>query len=154
MESGEDEDGSDMDSLFNCEKDYIEPKTVCVEIHKDSEKRSAEKRKKTEQESTDDVDDENDDDFITVSRKNPKRLNRTESVQLQSKMRLDLDRENNKIKHEVCITSIESIPKQMALARLLKCENIKNIIRIKYKSFNKVLIQFQEKEDAISLLEN
>lgn len=154
MESGEDEDGSDMEILLNCEKDRdksLEPTITRVEIHKQSEKILPEKRKEREDDTNDD------DDFITVSRRKPKRLIRSNSTESQNQLRVDLQKKddeiNNVANHEVCITSLESIPKQMAFARLLRCENIKNVTRIKYKSYNKVLIQFQEKEDATKLLE-
>lgn len=154
MESGEDEDGSDMEILLNCEKDCdksLDPKITQVEIHKENEKRSPEKRKEREDDCNDD------DDFITVSRRKPKRFIRSNSAELQNKLRVDLEKKddeiNNFANHEVCVTSLENIPKQMAFARLLRSENIKNVTRIKYKSFNKVLIQFQNKEDATKLME-
>ncbi|KAF9810918.1 hypothetical protein SFRURICE_005344 [Spodoptera frugiperda] len=53
--------------------------------------------------------------------------------------------------HEVCVTSKENLPKPIAFAKILRSENIKDILRIKYKSANKVLIQCQRKEDALKL---
>ncbi|CAH1640512.1 unnamed protein product [Spodoptera littoralis] len=154
MESGEDEDGNDIEILLNCEKDYdesLDPKITRVEIHKESEKKTPEKRKERE----DDLNDE--DDFITVNRRKNKILIRSNSAGSQNQLRVDSEKKddemNNLASFEVCVTSLENLPKQMAFARLLRCENIKNVTRIKYKSVNKVLIQFQEKEDATKLME-
>ncbi|XP_045773289.1 uncharacterized protein LOC123872797 [Maniola jurtina] len=60
--------------------------------------------------------------------------------------------ENEKI--EVSVTSKEILPKQMALAKLLRSENILSILSIKYKSPFKVLIEFGDKENAHKLLSN
>ncbi|XP_022832010.1 uncharacterized protein LOC111360340 [Spodoptera litura] len=153
MESGEDEDGNDIEILLNCEKDYdesLDPKITRVEMHKESEKKTPEKRKERE----DDLNDE--DDFITVNRRK-KILIRSNSAGSQNQLRVDSEKKDDEMNNfasiEVCVTSLENLPKQMAFARLLRCENIKNVTRIKYKSVNKVLIQFQEKEDATKLME-
>lgn len=153
MESEEEEDGKVVEPLLSSEKNgnkSLNTTIIEVEIHKENDKRLVEKRKEREDENIED------DDFITVNRRKAKKIIRCESAELQNKMRVDLeknDEANNEMKYEVCITSTENLPKQMALARLLRCQNIKNIIRIKYKSYNKVLIQFQEKEDANKLLQ-
>lgn len=92
------------------------------------------------------------DGFTTVTKRRPKRL----AVQLLSSsevldsnmMQYDVD------KFEVCLTSKEILPKQMALAKLLRSENIKNIISIKYKSPYKILIESSDKENAEKMLSN
>ncbi|CAK1552768.1 unnamed protein product [Leptosia nina] len=43
---------------------------------------------------------------------------------------------------EVSLTCTEKLPKQFGLAKLLKSENIKNIIKVKYVNSYKVIIQF------------
>lgn len=53
--------------------------------------------------------------------------------------------------YEVCITSLQPLPKQIAMAKLLKANNIQNILQIRYKSPYKVLIKFTNKNDANSL---
>lgn len=153
MDSEEEEDGNIVEASLSGEKisnKSLDTTIVEVEIHNKNDKRIVEKRKEREDENIDD------DDFITVNRRKTKKIIRSESAELQNKMKVDLEKncELNEMKYEVCITSTENLPKQMALARLLRSENIKNILRIKYKSFNKVLIQFQEKEDAIKLLQS
>lgn len=154
METEEEESGGDVEILHK-EGDVdksLEPAIIrrINQMIKENEKRLPEKRKERESEISDD------DDFITVDRRRPKRLSRSLSVEIQNDKRVDEEKDsgiNNTIRHEVCVTSLESIPKQMALAKLLRSENIKNVTRIKYKSFNKVLIQFNEKNDAIKLLD-
>lgn len=58
----------------------------------------------------------------------------------------------NKI--EVCITSKDSLPKQFTLARLLKAENMKNISKVKYINPFKIIITFENDEDASQLCVN
>lgn len=43
---------------------------------------------------------------------------------------------------EVSITSIEKLPKQIGMARILKLENIENVVRVKYINPYKVLLRF------------
>lgn len=89
---------------------------------------------------------EDDDGFTTVSR-NAKRFNRSLSKSSDPK-KIATDMMN---KYEVCITSIEPLPKQIALAKMLRKHNVDDIKRIKYKSSFKVLILFncQEKADVL-----
>ncbi|KOB51812.1 reverse transcriptase [Operophtera brumata] len=54
---------------------------------------------------------------------------------------------------EISITSSEPLPKQMALAKLLRSLSIKDIIKIKYKSSYKVMIAFENKKTADLLLQ-
>lgn len=63
-------------------------------------------------------------------------------------------REISENKIEVCITCKDILPKQFALARLLKAENIKNISRVKYVNPYKVLITLDSEEDASQLCLN
>ncbi|KAJ2953411.1 hypothetical protein O0L34_g1001 [Tuta absoluta] len=53
---------------------------------------------------------------------------------------------------EVCVTSTKNLPKQMALAKLLREENIEKITRIRYKGPYKVLIRFDNREEAVKLI--
>ncbi|XP_050358727.1 uncharacterized protein LOC126779020 [Nymphalis io] len=55
---------------------------------------------------------------------------------------------------EVCITSTEPIPKQFKLAKILKSENIQNVVRVKYIKTFKVLIQFDKEDSAEKLIIN
>lgn len=57
-------------------------------------------------------------------------------------------------KIEISITSIEKLPKQFGLAKLLKTENILDITSIKYINAFKVLIQFSIEESANKLIES
>lgn len=63
--------------------------------------------------------------------------------------------ENEYNEFQVIITSIKDmLPKQVALAKLLKSENVKNIISINYKSPYKVNIIFDKEIEARSLINN
>ncbi|CAK1553445.1 unnamed protein product [Leptosia nina] len=55
---------------------------------------------------------------------------------------------------EVSLTCTEKLPKQFGLAKLLKSENIKNIIRVKYVNSYKVIIQFSCEVSAETILQS
>lgn len=87
-----------------------------------------------------------DDGFTTVMRK-PKKVPR--------RIPTDHGPENQKDSmptNEICVISKDILPKQMAFAKLLRAENIKDILRIKYKGPYKVLVQFERKEEADKLV--
>lgn len=52
------------------------------------------------------------------------------------------------------VTSKSDLPKQFAMTKLLKSENIQRIMRIQYKNRYKVLITFEDKKNADKLLNN
>ncbi|CAK1585314.1 unnamed protein product [Parnassius mnemosyne] len=106
-----------------------------------SEVRS-EKRKAREEDTN------SEDDYVTVEKRRPKRLLRSISTgQGQKTTSKEIGS-----KYEVCVTSFKELPKQMALAKLLRSENIQNIETIKYKSPFKVLICFQSDNDAEKMI--
>ncbi|CAB3236856.1 unnamed protein product [Arctia plantaginis] len=143
------EELSDSEVLMRCESELkeMENDVSIKEICGDGQGRSTEKRKERE-------DEYSEDDFITVTRRRAKRLIRSESVEETNQRAVHRKEDANMepAKHEVCITSLELLPKPIAIAKLLRSNNIKDILRIKYKSSYKVLIQFQTKEDAIKLV--
>ena len=51
----------------------------------------------------------------------------------------------------VCVTSKEVLPKPFGMAKLLREENIKNILKIQYKNPYKILIHFEDRKDAENL---
>ena len=53
---------------------------------------------------------------------------------------------------EVCIMGKDQLPKQFKLAKLLKAENIQNVVRVKYLNSYKVLIYLEKEESANELL--
>ncbi|XP_060805766.1 uncharacterized protein LOC106141397 [Amyelois transitella] len=55
-------------------------------------------------------------------------------------------------KIEICLTCPEKLPKQFGLAKMMKAENIKNVIKIKYINAYKVLIHFSQEESAEEFL--
>lgn len=61
---------------------------------------------------------------------------------------------NDSNKNDVCLSSLAVLPKQIGLARLLKSEGITNASKIKYKNAYKVVISFDEREDALGLINN
>ncbi|XP_047025512.1 uncharacterized protein LOC124634132 [Helicoverpa zea] len=106
------------------------------------------KRERSESNECEEVVDE--EGFVTVNRK-AKRLNRNPSI--DGLPHIDMTTriaENNKF--EICMTSKEPLPKQIALAKMLRKYNIDDINRIKYKSSFKVLILFESQGKANALL--
>ncbi|CAG4982096.1 unnamed protein product [Parnassius apollo] len=102
----------------------------------------SEKRKACEEDTN------SEDGYVTVEKRRPKRLLRSISTgQGQNTTSKEIGSKN-----EVCVTSFKELPKQMALAKLLRSENILNIETIKYKSPFKVLICFQSNNDAEKLI--
>lgn len=94
----------------------------------------------------------NEEGFITVTRnRKPKRLIRSDSL-LDDKSSEVMKQEGSIEKNKVCLTSVEVLPKQMALAKILRNENINNIIRIHYKNQYKIFIQFDDKKQAENLI--
>ncbi|KAF9414110.1 hypothetical protein HW555_007869 [Spodoptera exigua] len=92
--------------------------------------------------------------FITITRKGrkPKRLIRSDSL-TEDKSLEKLEKEGTfEKKIEVCLTSVSILPKQMALARILRDENITNIIGIQYKNPYKIFIQLTDKKQVESLI--
>lgn len=63
-------------------------------------------------------------------------------------------RKNVKLDHkiDVYVSSSENLPKQFAMAKLLKTHNIQKIFRVKYLSPFKVFIQFDDLESAEKLI--
>ncbi|XP_039760327.1 uncharacterized protein LOC120633957 [Pararge aegeria] len=95
------------------------------------------------------------DGFTTVKRNRPKRLAVRKSSSSDNMDEDEIYKENQEnAKIEVIITSKEILPKQMALAKLLRAENIGNILSVKYKSPYKVLVEFSDTRNAEKLLTN
>ncbi|KAF9406169.1 hypothetical protein HW555_013368 [Spodoptera exigua] len=147
-ENSSGEEFSDSEIIDRCEKQLNEMEVEVSKTEKSAEGalRHAEKRKEREEESSDDG-------FITVNRRRPKRLIRSDSAETRNDKGIEENVATVSDSQEVCITSQEKLPKPIAMAKLLSCENIKNILRIKYKSPYKVLIQFQKRDDAVKLLD-
>lgn len=53
---------------------------------------------------------------------------------------------------EICITSKETLPKQFALAKLFKAENISNITRVRYINPYKIVVEINGEENVVNLL--
>ncbi|CAG4964999.1 unnamed protein product [Parnassius apollo] len=84
----------------------------------------SEKRKACEEDTN------SEDGYVTVEKRRPQRLLRSISTgQGQNTTSKEIGS-----KYEVCVTSFKELPKQMALAKVLRSENILNIETIKYKS--------------------
>lgn len=112
--------------------------------------RVIEKRKERE----DPEEDSSIDGFTTILRRKSKRLIRSNSGDPKISVSHDLEILENaeEENYEISVTSLKILPKQMAMAKLLRSENIHNISRIKYKSPFKIFIQFRNKDDAEKLL--
>lgn len=97
------------------------------------------------------VSDENEEDgeeFVTV-RRGPKRLILTSNNKNSSNLEKNLSTEESY--YEICMTSKEVLPKQMGLAKLLRKENIGGVMTVKYKNPYRVIIQFDNEEEAEKL---
>ncbi|KAH9635104.1 hypothetical protein HF086_000825, partial [Spodoptera exigua] len=143
-------DKSDSELLNECEM-VLEDLNDSVETRRKNLRKSVEKRKERE-------DDSSAEEYITVGRKS-KRLIRSNSnntennnVTQKNNLRVEEKQNNDATNIEVCVSSVNTLPKQMAFAKLLNNENIKNILRIKYKSPYKVLIRFATNEDAENMI--
>ncbi|XP_022819417.1 uncharacterized protein LOC111351629 [Spodoptera litura] len=143
-------DKSDSELLNECEI-VLEDLNDSIETRKKNLRKSVEKRKERE-------DDSSVEEYTTVTRKS-KRLIRSNSnnaennhVTQKNNLRVEEKQNNYATNVEVCVSSVDALPKQMAFAKLLSNESIKNILRIKYKSPYKVLIRFATNEDAENLI--
>lgn len=152
-ENKSEDEMSDSEILKSCERelsDLIQNSSSGVSLNNDSEK-SAEKRKQR------DEDNDDEEGLSTVIKRKPKRLLRSFSTTLENN-NIPPSEENissgNSVLYEVCITSLENLPKQIAMAKLLQSENIKEINRIKYKGPNRIFVQFKIREDAMKLVES
>ncbi|GBP70530.1 hypothetical protein EVAR_47913_1 [Eumeta japonica] len=118
----------------------------CMALTSQNSDVRSEKRKEREEDTN------SEESFIEV-RRNRKRYLRSGSLN-QYQVEQSLVRSEEMPKYEICVTSKKELPKQMALVKLLRNENICNISNIKYKSPFKVLICFENNNDAIKLVEN
>ncbi|XP_061728119.1 uncharacterized protein LOC133533174 [Cydia pomonella] len=84
--------------------------------------------------------------FCTVG-KRPKGLRMGRTSEIEAERFSVLEK-----KIEVYVASKSGLPKQFSLAKLLQHNNIKGVLRIKYMSSYKVLIQLNTKEEAEKLL--
>ena len=120
---------------------YVDGQKRCKELRQSMSESTKEatriKRFRNEDIIQSDVD--SSEDFILVQRK-AKRIARSNSY--NDRRAYTYFDEN---KYEVCLTSLEVLPKQIGLVKLLKSENLLNITRIKYRSPYKVFIKFETK---------
>ncbi|XP_075988714.1 uncharacterized protein LOC142984784 [Anticarsia gemmatalis] len=99
--------------------------------------------------------DSSEDGYITVCRRKQKKLFRSFSAENNinsSETFVDAE-ESMRVggEYEVSLSSVQILPKQMALARLIRDQGIMNIIKIKYKSPYKVFVRFSNKIQAEKL---
>lgn len=112
-------------------------------VFDDSSTTRVDKRVRSDSEKEDIVDNEG---FTTVKRK------RKASTQNRVTTRPNSNMNEREVFYEVCITSKETLPKQIGLAKLLKSLNVPNILKVKYKNPYKVIIALATKKDAENLL--
>lgn len=141
---------SDDESIEGCERELQGIAALSSDVNlseQQNNKKSGEKRMRDSSDSTEDG-------FITVTRRKSQRVRRSESQENTGMVQGNLCGNQNysmnesQEKHEVCLMSLQVLPKQMALAKLLMSENINNITRIKYKSPYKVFVQLDNREQA------
>lgn len=149
--SGGEGDKSESGIIEECERelqsmidwDRMETETVLEK----SSRKNVEKR--VREESAENTEEE----FTMATRRRTKRLIRSNSSNNQNGASLKT-KSSTEIAIEVCVTSLEILPKQMALAKLLRAEKLEKILRIKYKNPYKVIIQFENTYQAEKLLNN
>lgn len=117
-----------------------------TELSQEKENRLREKRQRDDSGEYDE-----DEEFIKVRRRN-KKLARSNSKNSNHNNSNTNPMNNNLYAFEVCLTSTQVLPKQIALAKLLNAESITKVLRIKYKGPYKVLVKFEKQEDADKLI--
>ncbi|CAG9571983.1 unnamed protein product [Danaus chrysippus] len=138
------DDVNDNTNILSCasdiEEDSVMNSDICEqlvekEVHATSmgECRSVEKRQRQDSD-----DRENGDEEFMMVEKRSKRIHRSTS--------------GNDETYEVCISSKQALPKQIGMAKLMRSQCIKNILRIKFKGPYKALITFSTKCDAEQLI--
>lgn len=140
--SGEEQDTEFMSSEYQYEYRVNEKSVIEKTLVSSVDQVDCNKRKSRE-----DDEDVDTDGFVTVTRNKPKRLVRSTS---QDNNTQNISQSESTF--ELCITSNDMLPKQMAFARLLREEKINNITRIRYKGAFKILIRFGNKMDAEKLI--
>lgn len=90
------------------------------------------------------------DSFTTVVSKRHKRLRKGASAGPAASNPVNRGTDDDL---EVLITSSKMLPKQIAMAKLLRAEGIGGILKVKFKGAYKVLIQFSLKTQAEKLLQ-
>lgn len=148
------DNASDMEVIASYENNHKNLEANNTQGKESSEitRRSAEKRKEREDRTSDE---RNESEFITVKRR-AKRMSISKSVELTRNMGVDEEKNifsQGLADYEVCVTSVDVLPRQIAMAKLLRSNHITGIIKIKYKTSFKVLIQFKDKEAAVKLLD-
>ncbi|XP_045542711.1 uncharacterized protein LOC123723607 [Papilio machaon] len=140
-ECGDDDD--EINEIINRYNSSESPMEVAQ-----AENMSTEKRKHSDS-STDNCAD----GFVTVSKRKSKNQKKETSdnvnIEIIPNIPSSVQAEEY---YEVCISSLQCLPKQIAMAKLLKSNNIQNILQIRYKNPYKVLIKFTNKKDAESLI--
>ncbi|XP_039763079.1 uncharacterized protein LOC120635932 [Pararge aegeria] len=137
------DDGLSDDSSLNVIQNDDD---ICEVLN--SERGNSESMPKTGDKRPRETEDSSKDGFVTVSRRKPKKLVRSESHERE----MSINGDNENIYFEVSLFGLQILPKQMAFARLLRDENIKNVTKIKYKSPYKIFIQFSDKNEAQKLI--
>lgn len=132
------------DSEYEQQIEYIASNlndgVVMIESSQVVEKRPRQESEELEQEEA----------FSIVNRRS-KQLRRSLSA-LENDLHITKNIDSVQDKYEVCVSSKELLPRQIALAKLLRSQNIQHIHKIKFKSPYKVLISFNSKDEAEKLM--
>lgn len=145
-ENSMEDDKSDTDLITDCVQDFH--KIECLnrqDISSQnliSDETSGKRLRESSEENVDDS-------FSLVKKKKAKKILERRNEEGQ-KLSINSYADDNI--HKVCLTSAEILPKQMALAKILRDQNIKNIIKIKYKGPYKVLIHLDNTEESEKLI--
>lgn len=137
----EEDDGDGGIDPSVCELDFSDEETM----RKDVECSELDKNKQKPEKRVRENEDDTEINFVTVTRKKYKKNSRSETGETE------LENCNDGI-YEVSLFCVEELPKQMALAKFLRDEDIKNVIKIKYKSPYKVFIKLDDQTQAEKLI--
>ncbi|XP_059047379.1 uncharacterized protein LOC131842829 [Achroia grisella] len=120
-------------------------------IDNNTDERIVEKRNRPDSDESKEGEDDNE-GFTTVLRRK-KRIHRSFSKCSNENNEIDMDEGlSDDDFFEVCLFSKQTLPKQFGMAKLLKADNITNILKIKYKGPFKCFITLKYKLDAEKLL--
>lgn len=144
-DSMEEEDSEKSDSIVinNCEREPQNTSKWDSSLLMSNPSLNTEKRQRDKSEES------SEEGFITITKRKSKRLLRSDSLDIPDKNSTTINKSAaSEGSFEIILTSLNILPKQMALAKLLCSENIEGITNVKFKNPFKVSIRLNSKEQA------
>ncbi|XP_052759006.1 uncharacterized protein LOC128202492 [Galleria mellonella] len=142
MDESEDDNYINISDKSDMEfPNFLTRKNHCIAVDQDVERTI--KRKNPVK-----SDGSSEDSFTSIIKRKSKKFSKGDTITPVKKV----VNETQEAIFEVSVSSLEALPKQIALAKLLRSLTISNIVRIKYKNPYKILIRFEKKENAEKLI--